>query len=128
LLNATTIDTIADAYHTAEQERRRIRPPSVQYEGFTIENAYTVQRRWVEIKVAEANVIKGHKIGLTPRAMQRQANITEPDTTVELFVFMQDRVRVVSTGMLSRRLGACGARKTRQIFHPGLFPPRAADG
>ena len=38
-----------------------------------------MQRRWVEIKVAEGNVIKGHKIGLTSRAMQRQANITEPD-------------------------------------------------
>jgi 2-oxo-hept-3-ene-1,7-dioate hydratase len=79
MLNATTIDTIAHAYHQAEQQRRRIRPPSVQYEGFTIEDAYAVQRRWVEIKLAEGNAIKGHKIGLTSRAMQRQANITEPD-------------------------------------------------
>ncbi len=38
-----------------------------------------MQRRWVEIKVGEGNRIKGHKIGLTSRAMQRQANITEPD-------------------------------------------------
>ena len=49
------------------------------YPGFTIEDAYAVQRRWVEIKVGEGNRIKGHKIGLTSRAMQRQANITEPD-------------------------------------------------
>jgi 2-oxo-hept-3-ene-1,7-dioate hydratase len=79
MLNTTTIDTIAHAYHTAERERRRTRPPSVQYDGFTIEDAYAVQRRWIEIKVAEGNVIKGHKIGLTSRAMQRQANIAEPD-------------------------------------------------
>jgi len=79
MLNSTEIETIARAYHLAEKERQRIRPPSVQYAGFTTEDAYAVQRRWVEIKVAEGNVIKGHKIGLTSRAMQRQANITEPD-------------------------------------------------
>ena len=79
MLDSTTVDTIARAYHAAEKQRQRIRPPSVQYPGFTTEDAYAVQRRWVEIKVAEGNVIKGHKIGLTSRAMQRQANITEPD-------------------------------------------------
>jgi 2-oxo-hept-3-ene-1,7-dioate hydratase len=79
MLEPTTIDTIARAYHAAEKQRKLIRPPSVQYVGFTIEDAYAVQRRWVEIKVSEGNRIKGHKIGLTSRAMQRQANITEPD-------------------------------------------------
>jgi 2-oxo-hept-3-ene-1,7-dioate hydratase len=79
MLDAKTIDTIARAYDGAEKSRQRIRPPSVQYEGFTIEDAYAVQRRWVEIKVARGNAIKGHKIGLTSRAMQRMANINEPD-------------------------------------------------
>ncbi len=79
MLDSTTVDTIARAYHAAEQQRERIRPPSVQYSGFTIEDAYAVQRRWVDIKVSEGNVIKGHKIGLTSRAMQRASNINEPD-------------------------------------------------
>jgi 2-oxo-hept-3-ene-1,7-dioate hydratase len=79
MLDSSTIDTIARAYHSAEQERKLIRPPTAQYPGFTVEDAYAVQRRWVEIKVSEGNRIKGHKIGLTSRAMQRQANITEPD-------------------------------------------------
>ncbi len=79
MLDGTTLDTIARAYHVAEKQRTRIRPPSVQYPGFTIEDAYAVQRRWVALKVAEGNVVKGHKIGLTSRAMQRPSNITEPD-------------------------------------------------
>lgn len=79
MLDAATIDTIAHAYDTAERERHRIRPPSVQYDGFTIDDAYAVQRRWVEIKVARGNPIRGRKIGLTSRAMQRQVNIDEPD-------------------------------------------------
>ena len=76
MLDERTIETIARAYHTAEKRRERTRPPSVVYPGFTTEDAYAVQRRWVAIKVAEGNRIKGHKIGLTSRAMQRQANIT----------------------------------------------------
>lgn len=79
MLTASTINSIAHGYHRAEKTHELIRPPSAQYDGFTIEDAYAVQRRWVEIKVAEGNKIKGHKIGLTSRAMQRQANITEPD-------------------------------------------------
>jgi 2-oxo-hept-3-ene-1,7-dioate hydratase len=79
MLDHSTIDTIARAYHRAEKDKQRIRPPSAQYPGLTIEDAYAIQRRWVEIKVSEGNRIKGHKIGLTSRAMQRQANITEPD-------------------------------------------------
>ena len=54
MLDQSTIDTLARAYHRAEKERQRIRPPSAQYPGFTIEDAYAVQRRWVEIKVARA--------------------------------------------------------------------------
>jgi 2-oxo-hept-3-ene-1,7-dioate hydratase len=51
----------------------------VQYEGLTIEDAYAVQRRWVEIKVARGNSLKGRKIGLTSRAMQQASQIEEPD-------------------------------------------------
>ena len=79
MLDKSTIDSIARALDGAEKSGNRIRPPSIQYPGFTTEDAYAVQRRWVELKVERGNPIKGHKIGLTSRAMQRQANITEPD-------------------------------------------------
>ncbi|SUG28875.1 2-oxo-hepta-3-ene-1,7-dioic acid hydratase [Salmonella enterica subsp. arizonae] len=36
----------------------------------TIEDAYAVQREWVNIKIAEGRTLKGHKIGLTSKAMQ----------------------------------------------------------
>jgi 2-oxo-hept-3-ene-1,7-dioate hydratase len=79
MLDRETIEVIARGFHVAEKQRQRVRPPSVVYPGFTIEDAYAVQRKWIEIKLAEGNRIKGRKIGLTSRAMQRQANITEPD-------------------------------------------------
>jgi 2-oxo-hept-3-ene-1,7-dioate hydratase len=79
MLESRTLDAIARAYHDAEKERRRVRPPSAQYPGFTIEDAYEVQRRWVALKLAEGRRIRGHKIGLTSRAMQSMSGITEPD-------------------------------------------------
>jgi 2-oxo-hept-3-ene-1,7-dioate hydratase len=79
MLDEQSIEALARAYHVAEKERRRTRAPSVLHPGFTTEDAYAVQRKWVSIKLAEGNVIKGHKIGLTSRAMQRSANINEPD-------------------------------------------------
>lgn len=79
MVDERTIEAIAHAYHRAEKERRRIRPPSAQYPGFTIEDAYEVQRRWVALKLAEGRRIRGHKIGLTSRAMQSMSGITEPD-------------------------------------------------
>jgi 2-oxo-hept-3-ene-1,7-dioate hydratase len=38
-----------------------------------------VQRAWVDIKRAEGRTVRGHKIGLTSRAMQIASQITEPD-------------------------------------------------
>jgi 2-oxo-hept-3-ene-1,7-dioate hydratase len=79
MLTNAEIDALARAYDAAEKERRRTRAPSVLHPGFTVEDAYAVQRRWVELKAAAGNRLRGRKIGLTSRAMQRQANITEPD-------------------------------------------------
>src|ERR1700761_7762720 len=117
MLDASTIDTIARAYHRAEKERQRIRPPSVQYDGFTVDDAYAVQRRWVELKVERGNPIKGRKIGLTSRAMQRQANITEPDygalladmfyatgAEIPMSRFLQPRLECELGFVLGRRL------------------------
>jgi 2-oxo-hept-3-ene-1,7-dioate hydratase len=79
MLESRTLDAIAQGYHQAEKARRRVRPPSAQYPGFSIEDAYEAQRRWVALKLAEGRTIRGHKIGLTSRAMQSMSGITEPD-------------------------------------------------
>jgi len=79
MLDDKTIDAIAHAVLEAERTRKRMRPPSAQYPGFGIDEAYRVQRRWVELKKAEGRTVKGHKIGLTSRAMQSVAGIDEPD-------------------------------------------------
>lgn len=79
MVDDRTIEAIAHAYHQAEKERRRVRPPSAQYPGFAIEEGYEAQRRWIALKLAEGRSIRGRKIGLTSRAMQSMSGITEPD-------------------------------------------------
>jgi len=47
-------------------------------------DAYAIQKAWIEMKVAQGRTVKGHKIGLTSKAMQSALNIDEPDSGILL--------------------------------------------
>ena len=79
MLTQDIIHNTALRLHQAEQQREQIRQISLDYPDITIEDAYAIQRCWVEMKLAEGREIKGHKIGLTSRAMQMSSQINEPD-------------------------------------------------
>jgi len=79
MLNQTTIRELAEKLEHAEKTRTQLRHFSSQYPEMTIEDGYAIQREWVKIKLAEGRVIKGRKIGLTSKAMQRSSQINEPD-------------------------------------------------
>ena len=65
MLDKQTRTLIAQRLNQAEKQREQIRAISLDYPSITIEDAYAVQREWVEMKIAEGRVLKGHKIGLT---------------------------------------------------------------
>ena len=72
-----------------------------------IEDAYAIQKAWVEIKVAEGRVVKGHKIGLTSKAMQSALNIDEPDSGILLDdMFFADGGLVPSDRFIGTRVEA----------------------
>jgi 2-oxo-hept-3-ene-1,7-dioate hydratase len=73
------IAEIARRLYAAEQKREPIRQLSLDYPEMTIEDAYAVQRALVDLKVADGRAVKGRKIGLTSKVMQRAASIDEPD-------------------------------------------------
>jgi 2-oxo-hept-3-ene-1,7-dioate hydratase len=79
MLNQRTIADIAGRLDVAERTRERIRPPTAQYPDMAIEDGYAVQRAWVAMKLERGRVLKGHKIGLTSKAMQNISNVKEPD-------------------------------------------------
>lgn len=70
---------IAGRLYSAEQTRTPIRQLSLDYPDMTVEDAYAVQRALVALKVADGRIIKGRKIGLTSKVMQRAVSIDEPD-------------------------------------------------
>lgn len=79
MLTKEQIDTAARRLEEAERSRTPIRMFSQEYPGMTIEDAYAVQRAWVAQKLKGGRVLKGHKIGLTSKAMQYAVGIGEPD-------------------------------------------------
>ena len=73
----------------------------------TIADAYAIQKAWIDIKLAEGRTVKGHKIGLTSKAMQSALNIDEPDSGV-LFddMFFADGGLVPSDRFIGTRVEA----------------------
>jgi 2-oxohept-3-enedioate hydratase (EC 4.2.1.-) len=78
MLDQQTIKSLARELHQAERTREQTRQLSLRHE-MTIDDAYAIQREWVAAKIAEGRVLKGHKIGLTSKAMQASSQISEPD-------------------------------------------------
>jgi 2-oxo-hept-3-ene-1,7-dioate hydratase len=79
MLDKETIDEAARRLDEAEKTRIQIRQFSLEFPGITIEDAYAIQKGWVALKLRGGRKIKGHKIGLTSKAMQYSSNINEPD-------------------------------------------------
>jgi 2-keto-4-pentenoate hydratase len=72
-------EEIAAALLGAYASGNPIDPPTQAHPGLTAEDAYEIQliqvRRWT----ADGALVKGHKVGLTSAAMQRQMGVRQPD-------------------------------------------------
>ncbi|KQQ57073.1 2-oxo-hepta-3-ene-1,7-dioate hydratase [Pseudomonas sp. Leaf127] len=79
MLDKHLIQQAAERLDQAERSREQVGQFSLQYPDITIEDAYAIQRAWVQRKIQDGRKLVGHKIGLTSRAMQVSSNITEPD-------------------------------------------------
>ncbi|WP_205648991.1 2-oxo-hept-4-ene-1,7-dioate hydratase [Alcaligenes aquatilis] len=84
MMDSKVIEQIAAQLDASEQSREQIRQVSLQYPDMTMDDAYAIQDAWVKRKVANGRVVRGHKVGLTSRAMQLASNINEPDFGVLL--------------------------------------------
>lgn len=79
MLTDEQIQDSAAALHAASRSGRPIRQLTLQYPDMNLDDAYAVQSRWIDIRLAEGRKVSGHKIGLTSRAMQQAVQIDEPD-------------------------------------------------
>jgi 2-keto-4-pentenoate hydratase len=75
-----TIETNKAADLLREAYRSGPIPPLTQTFGeFTLEQAYQIQLKQVEMWKQDGRVIKGHKVGLTSLAMRRQIGVDQSD-------------------------------------------------
>jgi 2-oxo-hept-3-ene-1,7-dioate hydratase len=79
MLTTAQIQQAAARLDGAERSREQIGQLSLAYPDISVEDAYAIQRCWVEQKIRNGRKLVGHKIGLTSRAMQVSSNISEPD-------------------------------------------------
>ena len=79
MFDPPTIQQLALELDAAEKSRTQVEHFSKRYPGMTIEDGYAVSRAWVAMKIAAGRKVRGHKIGLTSRAMQMSSQIDEPD-------------------------------------------------
>jgi 2-oxo-hept-3-ene-1,7-dioate hydratase len=73
------IAQLAAELQQAEQTRTPVEHFSRRFPEMTVADGYAVARAWVQLKRDAGRVVRGHKIGLTSRAMQLASQITEPD-------------------------------------------------
>ena len=84
MLSTEDVTAAATALYDAEKRRQQISPLTLTHSGMDMNDAYAIQKAWVERKVADGEAVTGYKIGLTSRAMQLAMNIDTPDFGVLL--------------------------------------------
>lgn len=72
-------DAAAAALRTAQEQRVPIPPLSATYPDLDLVDAYEIQLRNIRDLVAAGRLIRGHKVGLSAKAMQKMLGVDEPD-------------------------------------------------
>ena len=108
---------VADRLLGAYRDRQPIGPLTPELPGATLEDAYRIQQAQVAAWVQGGDPVKGHKVGLASRAIQRQMGVGQPDfghLTASMFhlehlpipagTFIQPRVEPEVAFVLGREL------------------------
>lgn len=79
MIDAGAREFVAAALATAERDSAPIEPPTVSWLGLDVDDAYAIQLLNVRERLAAGATVRGHKVGLTSRAMQEMLGVEEPD-------------------------------------------------
>lgn len=63
----------------AYASRQPIAPLTETYPDIVFEDAYEIQKLQIDQMLAGGRIVKGHKVGLTSAAMQKQLGVDQPD-------------------------------------------------
>ena len=115
------LQAAADALHDAEVHRRPIAPLTHRFPQMSLVDAYGIQLLNVAHRVETGAIVRGHKVGLSSRAMQQMMAVDEPDyghllsdmfvaenTPIDITRLCQPRVEVEIAFVLGEALPAPG--------------------
>lgn len=123
---------LADRLWQAEACRAPVRPPSGERPGLLPADAYAVQARNIERRVAAGRVVRGYKVGLASRAIQELLGIGEPISGVLLDDGVLAAIEVNDSRIKDWRVKladsvADNASSARLILGGRLIPVRGLD-
>ena len=70
MLTAKQVTQAAKALYEAEEKNEPTTPTSEKFPDADVEDAYRISQAVTELKLKAGRTIKGHKIGLTSKAMR----------------------------------------------------------
>ena len=121
-MDSNIIQTLGDSLDQALRSNSVIDPITNQYPDMTIEDAYAVQKRMIDRRVQDGEVIVGKKIGVTSRAVMNMLGVYQPD-----FGYMMDRMIVnegesiaMSTLIQPKAEGEIAFLLKKDLMGPGL--------
>lgn len=79
VLSDADVAAAAAALYRAELDDDPIAPISETYPDADVDDAYRISTAVTDLKVKAGRIVKGHKIGLTSKAMRELVGGTEPD-------------------------------------------------
>ncbi len=88
---------IAHVLAEAEENASPVAPLAERWPGLDVEDAYAIQGLNIEDRVARGATIRGHKVGLSSRAMQEMMGVDECDyghLMDDMFVFEGDTIEM----------------------------------
>ncbi|MGH9094971.1 MAG: 2-keto-4-pentenoate hydratase, partial [Acidimicrobiales bacterium] len=105
----------------AQATRTPVGPLSIDHPGMDVTDAYQIQLHNIRVRMAEGHRVRGHKVGLSSRAMQEMMGVDEPDyghllddmfvfedTAIDADLLIQPRVEVEVAFILGAPLEAPG--------------------
>ena len=78
-MDESRIRDLAEKLLAAEKDRKPIPPLTDADTSLTVDEAYRIQLRVVELKKSSGQIVIGKKIGITSLAMQAMLGVNEPD-------------------------------------------------
>jgi 2-keto-4-pentenoate hydratase len=135
-MDPVPLANLADSLWRAEADRAPISPITDGWPDLSMTDAYAIQTRNVDRRVADGAVIRGHKVGLTSRASQELLGVHEPNfgvllddmfidegDDVELDILIQPRVESEIAFIMAEDLAGPGVTTTQALAAVGGVLP-----